>query len=122
VNVSARYVTLGNGQRVSLGAYVAGWRTVNAAPDGEEYSHGLCQCGPATALEVRAEYAEGLHDRINRHIAGFGVGRKWDADWQRYTLQSALRLNTPRLIVRAVELPLWLRDRMAHRVTENDCG
>lgn len=117
--MGARYVTLGNGRQVGLGAYVAAWRAVNAAPDGQEYSHGLTGCWSVTALEIRAEYAEGLHDRINGHVTWYGRGRKWDADWQRATMQSARRLNTPRLSVRATELPPWLRGRMTHRLTDD---
>lgn len=74
-------------------------------------------CGsrwPSTAREVLAEFRAGMHDRINRHLPGYGVGRKWESDWQRECIQAAGRLNTPRLCVGW--LPMWLRPRFANRI------
>jgi hypothetical protein len=58
-----------------------------------------------------------MHDRINRHIPGFGIGRKWDQDWQRQTCHAANLLNMPRVIIDW--LPPEYRTRFAHRLRCN---
>lgn len=117
--MSSRVVILGNRRAVSLGAYVRAWRAVAALPAEQEVKHGLTGWWSDTAGSVLRQFRDGLHDRINRHVPGFGRGRKWDPDWQREVGHAARRLNTPRLIVRPAEVPLWLRARMAHRLHTN---
>lgn len=114
--MTARAIKLGNGRRIGLGAYVAAWRTLRTmAPDTWIPT---CPDGwSGTAADALAQCRAGMHDRINRHIASYGRGRKWAPDWQRETLQAAGRLNTPRLIIDW--LPMHLKTRFAHRLRCN---
>lgn len=119
-----RAVKLGDGRRIPLGAYVGAWKAAIAAP--------ICQSfkgspndprgdfGAYTRAAVLDEFRAGMHDRINRHLPGFGRGRKWSCDWQRATLQLAHAVNTPRLIVRLHGNPAAraFGGKLAHRLTE----
>jgi hypothetical protein len=102
---------------VTLGVYVSTWKTVKRSPLGTEYRSGLNTWWPTSREEVLSQYRNGLHDRINRHVKAYGVGRKWCPDWQRTTQQFAQSINTPRLVIHWV--PPWLRDRIKPRPTED---
>lgn len=79
-----------------------------ATPAGETFTaEGFCRW-----------FRERLLEKINRNEAP--RGRKAEAAWFWETFRAARKLNTPRLVVRERELPLWLRGRMAHRVTTED--
>ena len=106
-------IRLGNGHRVTVGAYVAAIRKVDPT---KTYDHGLCGWGPMTGACVLGEFREGVHDRINRHNPAYGRGRKWSLEWQLDTCRAARMLNTPRLRVYAHDLPGWLRARVADRL------
>ena len=108
-----RVVTLGFGQKVPLGVYVAGWRKALANPEAR-FPHSLEERWPATGAEIVAQFRKGMVDRINKHDPAFGVGRKWAEDWQRAMIQTAHRLNTPRLVIEW--LPAELKGRFAHRL------
>ena len=109
-----RYVTLGDGTRVTLAAYAAAWRTCTAAAPGTVFSRGLCGYGSRTREQVLGEFRDGVHDRINRHDSRYGRGRKWDADWWWSAMRCARAVNTPRLVVHSV--PLDFAARLRHRV------
>ena len=113
-----RVIVLGNGKRIGLGAYVNGWKACKAAPEGTRYKHGLTGWGPETREEILKGFDYGLHDRINRHIPGYGTGRKWDADWYWTMVRTAREVNTPRLLVYWV--PAELRGRLAHRIANRE--
>lgn len=114
--MSARVITLPNGRAVGLGAYVRAWRLLlTTRPDADIRGftwHAL------PAADVLRELRYGLHDRINRHLPGYGRGRKWHHDWQRAASQCARAVNTPRLVVRWA--PQDLRARLAHRLTTEE--
>lgn len=111
---SQRYVTLGDGTRVTLAAYSAAWRACTAAAPGTEFRRGLCGYGSRTREEILEEFRDGVHDRINRRIPWYGRGRKWDGGWQRDARRTAREVNTPRLVVRWV--PREFEARLRHRV------
>jgi hypothetical protein len=114
-----RYITLGGGRQVSLGVYVRAWRTVLAASPSASFAGSPCDARcPADRAQILREFRKGLHDRINRHLPWYRVGRKWDNDWQRATYQAAIAVNTPRLIISW--LPHWLKGRFAHRLAGRD--
>jgi hypothetical protein len=113
--MSARYVTLGCGRRVSLASYVAAWkRTIALLPDTRVFGSPHESRAPVTAAEARRQFRAGLHDRINRHDPRFGVGRKWDSDWQRAVRYTATLLQVPR--VSLDWLPPDLRNQLSHRL------
>lgn len=109
-----RYIRLPNGRAVSVGAYVRAWRALLAL-DGAATVRDFGPW-PEPASDVLRALRAGIHDRINRHTAAYGLGRKWAADWQRAAVQCAHAVNTPRLIVRWA--PADLRARLAHRLTD----
>lgn len=115
--MSQRHIRLGDGRVVRLGAYVAAWRKCLTLPPSLHIGPGIDGLGQ-TAAEALCDLRYGLHDRINRHVPGFGAGRKWSNDWQRHAASLARDVNTPRLIVRAQAHPIAAEfpGRLDHRV------
>jgi hypothetical protein len=75
-----RLVTLPNGRSCSLMSYCSGWRKLKAlSPDTriENWDD-----FPIEAAAILRDLHCGIHDRINRHIPGYGRGRKWDERYQ----------------------------------------
>lgn len=112
--MTLRCIVLGDGRRVPLRAYVAGWRKALDLPPTVWVPKTPSGWG-GTAGDAVREFRDGLHDRINRHLPWYGKGRKWEGDWQRETLQAALALNTPRLAIHW--LPPHLKKRFWHRLS-----
>ena len=110
-----RAVKLGDGRRISLAAYVAAWKRCLSLPADTPIGRGVSGLGE-TAGDALRELRYGLHDRINRHLPGFGNGRKWHPDWQRQMVQAAHHLNTPRLIIRWLPQDLMRLARFRERV------
>lgn len=115
-----RYVTLGDGRHIPLGAYVAAWRKALDAPADAVFNGSPCGwkgCSE-TRNEVVRQFRDGMHDRINRHIPSHGCGRKWSRDWFMQAWRLSRDVNTPRLIVRWA--PVEFRARLAHRLETDD--
>ena|SRR6185503_221027 len=112
-----RVITTSSGT-VTLGQYVKAWRAVKEAPAATEFKSSLCGWWPASREEILSQFMQGVHDRINRRIPGYGEGRKWDQDWQRTTQNFARSVNTPRLVVRWA--PKEFQERLAHRIAGPD--
>jgi hypothetical protein len=73
---------------------------------------------PEKAEVILREIRRGIHDRINRRMPGYGVGRKWDYQWQTDAMRTAMAVNTPRLVIYRRNLaPEW-RERFAHRFSD----
>lgn len=109
-----RTIRLPNGRTITLGGYVTAWKNLlkmGASLRSYTMFVGWNEWGE-TAEHILVAMREGMHDRINRRLTGYGIGRKWSSDWQRHTAQDAQRLNTPRLIVRRTEVSPWLRSRI----------
>lgn len=115
-----RIVTLGHGKTVTLAAYVRGIRLCKASPPKTTFKQGLCGWWPEPRETILREFMEGVHDRINQHVAGYGQGRKWVYEWQIETYRASRQLNHPRLVIDW--LPLWLKPRFAHRLRVNMIG
>ena len=113
--MDARVVRVHSGQSVPLRGYLRAWKNAKMLPPTARFKESICGWWPVTAAEVLRQFSDGLHERINRHIAGYGVGRKWNPDWQRAAIQTASMVNQPRVIVRWC--PVDLRKRLAHRLT-----
>ena len=111
-----RIIRLPNGHRCGLGEYARSWREVKrlaaTAPDAQikDWDH-----FPTSAATVLHDLRFGMHDRINRHIAGYDRGRKWAIEWQVETIRTARALNTPRLAIHW--LPTEWRGRFSHRLS-----
>jgi len=86
-----RVISLPNGRRCSLPTYCQSWRALKAL-DPEALVKGW-EWYPCKARDILRQLHEGLHDRINRHIPGFGRGRKWDAQYQCELTRDAQRVN-----------------------------
>jgi hypothetical protein len=99
---------------VTLGQYVAAWKRVVANPNATFKSSLTCVFGSFTAAELRREFLFGVNDRINRHVPGYGIGRKWNNQWFLQMYRAAAELNRPRL--RIYWLPADLKTRFAHRI------
>lgn len=111
--MSKRYVTLGDGRHIGLGAYVAAWRSCKTLEPSTYVGRGISGHGD-TAGEALRQLREGMDDRINRHDPTFGHGRKWSYQWQAETMRAASALNTPRLVVHW--LPAWLKEKFSDRL------
>lgn len=106
-------IRLPTGRSVAATEFARSWRTLKTlAPDAlvRGWDH-----FPAPAARILAEIRTGLHDRINRHLPGYGEGRHWSPQWQAETARAAHEVNQPRRVVRW--LPAHLRARLAHRLT-----
>jgi hypothetical protein len=105
---------LPNGKSCSVAKYAAAWATLKTlAPTA------LCpgfEHFPEPASRILAAMRSGMHDRINRHIPGFGKGRKWSSDWYWPMYRAARDLNAPRLIVRWVPAELMRRPSIKARI------
>jgi hypothetical protein len=111
--MSKRYVTLGDGFRVGLGQYVEAWQKIKALPPGT-YLPRIPNGNDGSAAEALQQFRDGMHDRINRHIPGYGKGRKWSLAWFWEAKRLASAVNTPRLVVRWA--PPEFRKRLADRL------
>jgi hypothetical protein len=60
-------------RRVSLGAYLKAVKTAIANPD-EEFKTGLSSWWPTTGREIRAQFFEGVQDRINQAVPAMERG------------------------------------------------
>ena len=113
-------IRLPNGKTCSLRTYVDSWRALKGMRpelDVNGFDH-----FPTPAKSILRALRAGMHDRINRHVPGYGQGRKWSSDWQRHVRQAAWQVNTPRLILNWLPLDLTkafstnprIQNRMRH--------
>lgn len=63
----ACYITIATGKKVTLGQYVAGVKLAIRNPD-REFTHGLTTWWPTTGAAIRAQFREGLHQRISEAV------------------------------------------------------
>lgn len=114
-------VVIVQGCRIGLGTYAEGWRRVRELkPDVQVKCFNWFADSAANTLR---RFREGMHDRINRRVDGFGHvlrpetkrGRKDCSDWYWLMWRTSRQLNTPRLVIHW--LPPELRERFAHRLS-----
>jgi hypothetical protein len=70
--------------------------------------------------DVLREFADGLADRINRHVPGYGMGRKWSSEWQGTVARLAHMVNTPRVRVYVNDCHQSMHARLVHRLSVRD--
>lgn len=112
---TTRYVTLGDGRKIGLGRYVAAWKACRELDPKTPIGKGVGGWGE-TAGEALEKLRAGMVDRINRHVPGYGKGRKWDPDWFYAMARAAADLNHPRLIIRWLPADLMAIPRFRERV------
>lgn len=110
-----KYVTLGDGRKIGLGAYVKAWKACLALPPETAIGKGVDGWGQS-AGEALAALRAGMADRINKNIPSYGVGRKWSSDWYWPIARAAAELNTPRLLVRWIPADLMKIPQLKARV------
>lgn len=72
-------IQLPNGKRVSLATYAAAWRALKVMPKDAQVN-GFAWHHESVESILHA-IRGGLSERINRHDARHGKGRKWDNDY-----------------------------------------
>ncbi len=110
--MTQRYITLGDGRKIGLGAYVKAWKACKTLDPNTPIGRGVSGWSE-TAEEALRALRFGLHDRINRRIEGYGVGRKWSDDWYWPIWRASRDLNS-RVVIRW--LPADLKPRFADRI------
>lgn len=108
------YVTLPNGRKVSVGEYVRSWKTLKTLDPKTKVS-GFSDGGDAAAVILyRLQY--GIHDRINKHVPGYNVGRNWTPEIY-YENVRLSRETRGRNSVR--NIPARFRERLSHMAWED---
>ncbi len=59
------YITIATGAKIPIPIYVQGIKLAIANPD-REFKHGLTTWWAVTGKEIREQFLESIHDRINR--------------------------------------------------------
>lgn len=114
-----RVITLPNGRQCSLAVYVKAWRALLEA-DPEERIAGFSYSSERAA-DILREMRYGMHDRINRHLPGFGCGRKWKADYQIRLARDAGRLRDIARRIRVYQFESSeARSRFSHLLASPD--
>lgn len=111
--MTTKTIILGNGHRITVASYVKVWRMLKKEPLGRLCKHSLTGWGVVTVEEFLAQYSAVKDARINRHIPGYGKGRKWQDQWQADARQTANLVNSKGL--RVSWIPPDLRARLANR-------
>ena len=112
-----RVITLPSGRDVTLAEYCRSWRALQVVPadapiDRWSWAHN-------SAGHILREIRHGIHERINRHVTGYGIGRKWERAWQDECLRLAGSVNS-RVRVYWPNHPIVSRqyaDRLRHRIS-----
>lgn len=115
--MTRRYITLPNGRKCGLGTYARAWAALKRA-DPAALFPGFAYF-PERAESILHAMRGGLSERINRHVTGYGIGRKWDNDYQVRLWRDSRRLRdiAARIIVRQFET-VEARSRFAHLLTD----
>ena len=100
-------IRLGDGGWLPLSQYMTIVRHAFAHPDATfpRSFQSWVSCDGQTIIH---EHYEMIHDLINRHIEGYGQGRKWRAEYQTGLLRDACRIKeklTRRVRVYQMETP-----------------
>lgn len=68
-----RYITLGDGRKVTLGSYVRVVRKAKAHPDAT-FTRDLRDRWPSTGAAILRQFRTGMHERINAGVPYFRRG------------------------------------------------
>lgn len=112
-------ITLPNTRQCTVGTYARAWKALtHADPSSLWPGFGYW---PERAESILHAMRGGLSERINRHIPGYGIGRKWDNDYQVRLWRDSRRLRdiAARIIVRQFETE-EARARFSHLLTDRE--
>lgn len=117
-------VRLGSGRRLPLGGYVRVWKQLidlaRVDPDATGRFSPVTMDEISTVGEALRAFRAGMHDRINRHMPGYRVGRKWTLEWQTSVSRVARLLDQRVAAVRSREIPdRAMRHRLQHRLDDD---
>lgn len=113
IKKAGRFVTLGSGRKVGLGAYTRAWRQAKKMPSDASVRETPSGRAGSTAGQALREFRAGMHDRINRHVKGHAAGRKWGDDYQAGARHAA---NNLRAGVRLhADAPKDIQRKLSHR-------
>ena len=59
-----QYITIATGDKIPLGVYVQGVKLAITNPEAE-FTHGLTTWWPTSGKDIRQQFLESIHDRIN---------------------------------------------------------
>src|SRR4051794_18479032 len=97
---------------VTLAQYCDAWRRVIASPAGAIFKSSLMWVfNPTSREEILREFREGVNDRINRHIPGYGRGRNWSEREQTGLMRDARRLQDMARRIRVYQFETALATR-----------
>ncbi len=111
-----RCVIIPCGRPVSVRQYAAAWRMVRSLPPDTPIRARQWDHCDTTAGRVLRDMRHGLHDRINRHVPRYGIGRRWEPEYAGDVARLARTLRD-RCVVRPCDVPRDLVPRLAHRIT-----
>ena len=84
-------ITLPNGRAVTAGTYAKAWRTLLREPASARWP-GFAHF-PETTESILHAMRGMLSEVINRHDRSYGIGRKWDNDYQVRLWRDSRRLQ-----------------------------
>ena len=116
---SKRYVTLGDGRKVTLGQYTEAWKLAKSLPPSTKVRgspDATFRDAPNTAGDAVQEFRRALNDRINQKTPGFEQGRKWDATWQSDARRLADTMARKSEVPAGEAHPVDLRNKVADRL------
>lgn len=119
--MTTRYVTLGDGKRIALVNYMKIVRCAKESHD-EEFLRSFEAWWTVKGHDIIREFRRGIQRRINRHISGFGYGRKLDPEYQTELMRDCQNFRQWRqLRVRCYQLMTpELRHQFGHLLCERD--
>ncbi len=118
-NQSKRYVTLGDGRKVTLGQYTEAWKMAKSLPPSTKVRgspDSPFRDAPNTAGDAVQQFRRALNDRINQKTPGFEQGRKWDQTWQNDARRLAETLKMKSEVPAGQAHPVDLRAKIADRL------
>lgn len=117
--MAQKIIILPNGKACGIGRYLKAWQALKALP-GHENVNGF-HWFPDSAANILREMRAGLHDRINRHDAAYGKGRKWAEQYQTGMHRDAHRIQQIHQRVRHYQFEsIEARARFSHLLSSHE--
>jgi hypothetical protein len=112
-------ITLPNGRAISAGTYAKAWRAIKSLP--KDASVLGFAYFPEPAESVLHAMRGMLSEVINRHDRSYGIGRKWDNDYQVRLWRDSRRLRDIANRIRVYQFETSeARNRFSHLLSRYD--